>query len=599
MRVEDCEPPRLLATRVYVDLVDASPERRPPGCWRESGRAGPSRSGRRRFLARRRAAAPRGRSRGSRGQARRSAICRRNPNFTGRRELLEQLRARLRAGARGAVVQTEAVHGLGGVGKTELALEYAHRYASDYDLVWWVPAEQPTTVAAGLAALAGRLGIGEAPQPTEMIAELFDELRGRERWLLVYDNAETPDDWRGCCRRVVAATCWSPPAGRPGAGRPHRSGWTCWPARSRSRSCATAPAPPMRRPRRRWPRLLGDCRWRWRRPPPTSRRPASAWPTTSSWCASGRELFGLDAARRCRRGRRAAGGDRLVGVAGPGPRRGARRRRRCWSCARSSPRTIPRALPAEHPEVLPEQLAEAVGDPLAYNRVCRCGPLLAGRPRPRHARGAPAGPGGHPGPAGSDERAAVGRRSRSRCCATAFPDDSWEVGDLAGLRAAAAARAGRGRARRAAGGGRRAGRLAAGPGLDLSAGARPVPAGPAAGRAGARRHQAALGPDHVDVGWRRDELGRVLQALGDLPAPARSSSGPCRSARPPSAPTTRPRHPARRPRPRAARPGRPARRPHPVRAGPADRRGHPRPRPPRHRPSGATTSAACCGTWGT
>lgn len=73
---------------------------------------------------------------------------RRNPNFTGRLQLLESLRASLRAGARGAVVQTEAIHGLGGVGKTELALEYAYRYASDYDLVWWLVAELPATVAS-------------------------------------------------------------------------------------------------------------------------------------------------------------------------------------------------------------------------------------------------------------------------------------------------------------------------------------------------------------------------------------------------------------------------------------------------------------------
>jgi hypothetical protein len=44
------------------------------------------------------------------------------------------------------------------VGKTELALEYAHRFASDYDVDWWVPAELPTSATAVLAALAGRRG---------------------------------------------------------------------------------------------------------------------------------------------------------------------------------------------------------------------------------------------------------------------------------------------------------------------------------------------------------------------------------------------------------------------------------------------------------
>ena len=81
----------------------------------------------------------------------------RNRNFSGRAELLEQLHTSLEAGSAAAVVPTGALHGLGGVGKTELALEYAHRFASDYDVAWWVPAELPTSATAVLAALAGLL----------------------------------------------------------------------------------------------------------------------------------------------------------------------------------------------------------------------------------------------------------------------------------------------------------------------------------------------------------------------------------------------------------------------------------------------------------
>jgi len=87
-------------------------------------------------------------------------------------------------------------------------LEFAHRYGADYDIVWWITAERPTSVTADLAALAEQLGIQRAADQAEMVRALFQELRGRERWLLVYDNAERRRRWRGCCRRVGVGGCW-------------------------------------------------------------------------------------------------------------------------------------------------------------------------------------------------------------------------------------------------------------------------------------------------------------------------------------------------------------------------------------------------------
>src|SRR3984885_15826427 len=100
----------------------------------------------------------------------------RNKNFTGRDDILE----RLREGASSRVTAVlpesgprssgsdpgnpipQGVHGLGGVGKTAIAIEYAYRFRSDYDLVWWIAADQLPSVRGSLAELPQRLGLGPA-----------------------------------------------------------------------------------------------------------------------------------------------------------------------------------------------------------------------------------------------------------------------------------------------------------------------------------------------------------------------------------------------------------------------------------------------------
>jgi class 3 adenylate cyclase len=116
----------------------------------------------------------------------------RNRYFTGREDVLTELRRRLRAGEATLVVQ--ALYGLGGIGKTQLALEYAHRFAAGYDIVWWIDAEQTVLIPDQLATLAGRLGLPPGPTVADTVSRLLAELRGRKRWLLIFDNAEQPGD---------------------------------------------------------------------------------------------------------------------------------------------------------------------------------------------------------------------------------------------------------------------------------------------------------------------------------------------------------------------------------------------------------------------
>ena len=119
----------------------------------------------------------------------------RNADFTGREIFLERLHEELSGDGR-AVVLARAVYGLGGVGKTQVALEYAHRYKADYDLIWWIRAEQPLEITLALAELARRLGLQVSDNAGEVTAAVLEQLRRdvTGRWLLIFDNAEDPGD---------------------------------------------------------------------------------------------------------------------------------------------------------------------------------------------------------------------------------------------------------------------------------------------------------------------------------------------------------------------------------------------------------------------
>ncbi len=111
---------------------------------------------------------------------------------------MEGLRAALTAEGAAALTRAQAIHGLGGVGKTQLAAEYAYRYAGDYDLVWWVPSEEPSALAATYAGLARALDLPEqdATEHALIIEAVKRWLDRNVNWLLVLDNAPGPDQIR-------------------------------------------------------------------------------------------------------------------------------------------------------------------------------------------------------------------------------------------------------------------------------------------------------------------------------------------------------------------------------------------------------------------
>jgi tetratricopeptide (TPR) repeat protein len=112
----------------------------------------------------------------------------RNPRFVGRDRLLRVLRTGL---LWGPAVVVHGVHGTGGVGKTQLVVEYAYRHVDDYDLIGWIDAEQADLIPNQLAALADAVGISvdavalAAAVADQVVAALAST---HLRWLLIFDN---------------------------------------------------------------------------------------------------------------------------------------------------------------------------------------------------------------------------------------------------------------------------------------------------------------------------------------------------------------------------------------------------------------------------
>jgi tetratricopeptide (TPR) repeat protein len=122
----------------------------------------------------------------------------RNERFTGREDDLRKLREQLRAYGT-AASPLIALHGLGGVGKTQLALEYVHRFGSDYDLVYWLECGQPQFIDTQLGDLGGQMerafGLSAPTSATveeraRLALDVLNQGDPAIRWLLIFDNAE-------------------------------------------------------------------------------------------------------------------------------------------------------------------------------------------------------------------------------------------------------------------------------------------------------------------------------------------------------------------------------------------------------------------------
>ncbi|GAA1629720.1 FxSxx-COOH system tetratricopeptide repeat protein [Actinoplanes couchii] len=117
----------------------------------------------------------------------------RNTDFTGREDLLEILDFRLRHD-RVAAVLSHSLHGMGGVGKSQIATEYAYRHLTHYDVIWFVPSEQESQIRRSLMDLGERLDVQMDSEPGSAVQAVLEALTAGApypNWLLIFDNAES------------------------------------------------------------------------------------------------------------------------------------------------------------------------------------------------------------------------------------------------------------------------------------------------------------------------------------------------------------------------------------------------------------------------
>ncbi|MDJ0708292.1 MAG: tetratricopeptide repeat protein [Leptolyngbyaceae cyanobacterium MO_188.B28] len=193
IRVKDCQPRGLLESIVYVDLIglevevarqailDALPDRLKP----DSEPAFPETEKHKEQPEFPNAPAPKPWN----------VPYERNPFFTGREEVLQTLHRQLNQDSAAALSQIQAISGLGGIGKTQTAVEYAYRYRADYDAVFWVRADTTLELSSGYVTIAQLLDLPQkdSPETDDVVQAVKLRLTRNTNWLLIFDNADHPE----------------------------------------------------------------------------------------------------------------------------------------------------------------------------------------------------------------------------------------------------------------------------------------------------------------------------------------------------------------------------------------------------------------------
>jgi tetratricopeptide (TPR) repeat protein len=119
------------------------------------------------------------------------AWCQKNPHFTGRKNLLKILHDKLFDEKPEEYAHRVALYGLGGVGKTQLAIEYVVTHEHHYTGIYWITAVDQTGLFSGFQKIAAETGCATTElKPSELAREVLKWLGKQSGWLLVLDNLD-------------------------------------------------------------------------------------------------------------------------------------------------------------------------------------------------------------------------------------------------------------------------------------------------------------------------------------------------------------------------------------------------------------------------